>query len=541
MTTDGRSTGAAARFDAPTRATARGVRSAERSVPVDRGAVAQLLVIGVLTVAAYVALSFVEQSLSSNGYSAAHPFLFPRHGVDFQRAQQDSTLLQVLAVVLTALFVWLVLASRRWTSPLLRLGALLIPVVVAIQQFVVRPLMSIDVYSYLGQGRIASSGGNPYAIAVSTLGRTGYGHRLGEFGWLPVHPQTPYGPIWTAVESAVVGLTGDDVAAGASLLKLVVVAALGGTAALIWVLLGSLDRPRRLTGTLLFLANPLVLVEFAGEGHVDAVMVFFVVLSAWGCVRRSPVVAVVALGAAVLVKPTAVVFALPIAASLLARRHSTRRLVVAGGGAVAGTALAAALLYAPYWIGPRTFQGLSAAGALNPSWSVAGVLVGVLPRGVVAVVLAAVTVIAALALSLAARTLTGLIAACAAVGMLAFLLLPLYWPWYGVLPLPFLALLPSAIDIGVAALLALGSRLAAPAGIMNILGVPGFGSEQHRATLVGLTIPALLGLPVLVLQVVRSVRRGGRGDALDHRPAAAELVAREADGGEQADGHARAL
>jgi hypothetical protein len=48
-----------------------------------------------------------------------------------------------------------------------------------------------------------------------------------------------------------------------------------GNAALIWFILGRL-RPRdRVAGTIFYAWNPLTLIEFAGNGHNDAGLVFF--------------------------------------------------------------------------------------------------------------------------------------------------------------------------------------------------------------------------------------------------------------------------
>ena len=46
---------------------------------------------------------------------------------------------------------------------------------------------------------------------------------------MPVHPQTPYGPLWTHVENLAVAMAGSDVGLSALLLKVVVTVATIGT------------------------------------------------------------------------------------------------------------------------------------------------------------------------------------------------------------------------------------------------------------------------------------------------------------------------
>jgi len=89
-------------------------------------------------------------------------------------------------------------------------------------------------------------------------------------------------------------LSGIDVPTALILLKSVVAAASLATAFFIWVFLGAVRPSCQLFGTLAYLWNPLILAEFAGEGHNDAVMVLFVVAGLAACATRRPTASMIA-------------------------------------------------------------------------------------------------------------------------------------------------------------------------------------------------------------------------------------------------------
>src|SRR5262249_27223476 len=133
------------------------------------------------------------------------------------------------------------------------------------------PQLSIDVLSYVAQGHQAATGGSPYAEASRSLDGMPFGRELSRFGWIPVHGLSPYGPAWTAFEMLTNRL-GASVRAQMLLIKVVVVLFSFGCAWLVWSILGGVAPRAQLAGTILYLWNPVVVVEFAGEGHNDAVL-----------------------------------------------------------------------------------------------------------------------------------------------------------------------------------------------------------------------------------------------------------------------------
>lgn len=134
------------------------------------------------------------------------------------------------------------------------------------------PTLSTDVWRYLWDGRLLTYGLNPYAARVdspaldslATPLRTRVAHQ-----WMaspyPPAAQLAFGGVYTLFpESATamqVAFTSFDLAAGAVLT----------------VLLKRLKRP---TGrALLYLWNPLIVLEFAHSAHIDSLMTLFVLLA----------------------------------------------------------------------------------------------------------------------------------------------------------------------------------------------------------------------------------------------------------------------
>jgi len=55
---------------------------------------------------------------------------------------------------------------------------------------------------------------------------------------------------------------------------------------LIWVILGKLAPARRLLGTFLYAWNPLALIELAGNGHNDGMLICLLLLATWLSVQQ---------------------------------------------------------------------------------------------------------------------------------------------------------------------------------------------------------------------------------------------------------------
>jgi alpha-1,6-mannosyltransferase len=496
-------------------------------VTIRRRRLVELVVMAVLTVAAYAVLWFAQRSLWTNGLDATAGMSYPRPGADVGAGGEQAVAVIVLGACVTALFVWAAVRASAFSRAGLAWPLLSVFGLVAACLYLTTPTLSIDAYSYLSHGYLAATpGSNPYVDRSASVAGSPYGAQLLAQGWQAVHPQTPYGPLWTLIERLAYSLSGGNVYAGILLIKLPVLLAFIGTALLIRAFLMRTNRQRALRGTLLYVANPLILVELVGEGHNDGVMAFFLVLAIVAASRRWAFVAILAVAAAVLVKLNALPLAVPILVALIAMRRSLSRVVlgiVAGGAAAAAGAV---LLIAPYWVGAATFVGLQASGAPTPGDSVAGWLssafgvdpsgvspaasTGIAPGTVVQLVLVGLLILSTAAVSIMATTVRGLVRACGIVSIVIVLLLPLEWPWYATLPAAILPLGAGAADLIAIVAFTLGSRLVAPIGDAASLGVVGVDSFRGVQALVGQTIPAVIAL---VITVVRSISDRARARA----------------------------
>ncbi|MBF6614177.1 MAG: hypothetical protein IVW55_13710 [Chloroflexi bacterium] len=186
---------------------------------------------------------------------------------------------------------------------------------------------------------------------------------------------SPYGPLWELLAGGTSALAGNNLLTNLILFKLLVVAAYGGCVALTYSIL-RVSRPDwALRGTLFFAWNPLVLFEIAGNGHNDAIVVFFLLLAVYLFVlaRRTAVIPALMLGALTKFVP---IVLLPVAAAAI-WRDRTRRMAASDDVATeqlpikkfdpfstlaVGSVIALGLgvvLYAPFWQGPSTVGALS--------------------------------------------------------------------------------------------------------------------------------------------------------------------------------------
>lgn len=182
------------------------------------------------------------------------------------------------------------------------------------------PLFSRDMFSYVAQGRLMTQGIDPYTSGVATLP-----------GWfaLGVDPlwantPTPYGPLYLLAERTAVQLAGWDFPeVSIAMLRALSVAGVIVTA----VYAVRLARLRGLSTSLTawtVVANPLTLVLFVVAGHNDSVMIALILASLYYAQTDRRVVAVLLMGAAIAVKPVAII-ALPVLALLWLRHDATLR------------------------------------------------------------------------------------------------------------------------------------------------------------------------------------------------------------------------
>ncbi|GAC1649670.1 MAG: DUF2029 domain-containing protein [Herpetosiphon sp.] len=435
---------------------------------------------------------------------------------DRRRLLQAAVAYYSAIIGLFALFGWLLRLCHHGllVDRLTRRLALLFPVLFNLGFLMGRPYLSIDAFTYIAHGYLATlPDGNPYLQAARNAGRTPLGPPLIAAGWRPVHGVSPYGPLWTQLEIALVRLT-HDLPTALLLFKLLVVIASLVSALLIWLILGRL-RPRdQLFGTLLYLWNPLIIIEFAAEGHNDAVMIALVLLGLFWCVRPRPTAALIATALAALAKFLPLIFLPPQLVYLWRTRSNARSFVLSVATATGTAILLTLMLYRHLWIGTETFNGLlrqSRRGfyASNSGmvwWSLAhsqnadtaALLTGPLLSGLFAAYV--------LLASWRIRDMPALLRACGAIALLYILVAaPNYWSWYATLPVALMALTPDRTFCWTILLLSFGSRLVAPLNFGDIQGFSLGDSRIWGTTLIGCTVPLAVFL-LLELWPRRNIR-----------------------------------
>lgn len=342
------------------------------------------------------------------------------------------------------------------------------PILIGAGLLLHRPALSTDVLSYVAQGSLplaipgATAYSHPAWLFLTPLGR-----ELLALGWVVPWNPSPYGPFWAVIELGIVRLP-VDVAGQIVVFKAVQAVAMAGAAAGIWAILGRVRPADRLTGTVLFLWNPVVLIELAGEGHNDGLMVAFVLAGLLATFEARAGRSVVMGGLATLVKYVPVVLVPPQLAYLWRTspdRRAFARQVAAG---VLVAAAAAAVLVA--LVGStEIFEGVRYQGSAQAWPTLPGGFIALLlrfdldARPLITLGTGALMVVLVAWASWRARDPESLILGLAFVASAYVVLVSTrFYAWYTVLPIALLALAPRRATIGLVVVLTLAARATAP-------------------------------------------------------------------------------
>ena len=427
----------------------------------------------------------------------------------------------VATALLFALYWWMLVLCRRrlLRDTRARLLALGFPVLFNVGLLFGRPYQSIDSLTYVAHGFMRTTHGlNPHGRAAAEIAYRGdtaeLARQLATFGWLPVHGPSPYGALWTWIEALAASLTG-SVPGALLLTKSLLVLASLGCAGLIWTVLGRVRPEDQLLGTLVYLWNPLIVFEFAAEGHNDALMVLCVLASLLFTVTARPALSVMGVVLGVLVKYLPIIF-LPAQAIYLWRtRQGTQRLALSVSLALFLGLLLTVALYWPFWIGAGTFDAVRQQGlpflAPTPSGVLYWLALQVFPDGAEAVTLRLLglsLVVFAVIVGWRARGAAGLLRACAWISLFYLLVVSAgTWPWYAALPLALMALSPRGIFLPLALVVTFTSRLVGPFSNLVNNGFAGWDALMPVATTVSVTVPLAVLLPLYVLYRRRPVEK----------------------------------
>ncbi len=221
------------------------------------------------------------------------------------------------------------------------------------------PVLSSDIYHYALFGRmVAFYHLNPYIVSDIAV-RSDPLWQLA--AWRDV--TTHYGPVWTLLSAAVALVTGSGTLL--TVLGFKALAALSNLLnfLLVYLLARQLNPANATRALLVYAWNPLILIETAGSGHNEAIMMTFALLGvlllvrhrlAWGTIMLSLSVMITYLTALL------AFFATVILLGQAATRRHTLKLAVRLGASAAG---AIVVFYAPFWGGIQTMQELLAVGS----------------------------------------------------------------------------------------------------------------------------------------------------------------------------------
>jgi uncharacterized membrane protein len=321
------------------------------------------------------------------------------------------------------------------------------------------------------------------------------------------------------LDHAVVATTG-NVRREIVLLKGIAIAATLGSSAVIWLILGRVRRDQQLLGTLVFLWNPTIIWELAGEGHNDALMILFVLLAMALILQERHAAGIVVMSLAVLTKYIPLML-VPVAATYAWRTTRAHRSLLIR--TLLGATIAAALtllLFRPLWVGLETFRGVRLNGAAGSTASTPTMVLETLDRVAPnpdsdAIMWGMVMLASLICVTWQARRVTdksGFLRAAALVWLLYTLLIsPTYWPWYATAVVALLALVPDRPFLTMIFVVSLSARLAAPVVMVYVHGL------ISRSLFLGSVWVIGIGMPLLVLALCPDAREALRGGGNDNR------------------------
>jgi alpha-1,6-mannosyltransferase len=227
---------------------------------------------------------------------------------------------------------WLALVGTVQAGGLGRRGIAAVAALWALPVALAAPLLSFDVYSYLGYGKLMAAGHDPYAVGPAALGAGSpyAAHVDPQF----LHLKAPYGPAGLLV--ARLGVIAGSPARGVALLTVLAALCIVAVAVILDRLCPPADRALVLA---LWLASPLVLLHLLAGVHLDDVMVLLVALACLAARNQRWAWAALAIGLCTAVKvPAAAALPAVVLVGLPAGRGPMLR-------AVTGRGLAAAVGY----------------------------------------------------------------------------------------------------------------------------------------------------------------------------------------------------
>lgn len=158
--------------------------------------------------------------------------------------------------------------------PRLRNWAVLI--IVCAPLLIAPPVFSHDVYSYVAHGWLLHNGLDPYQVGPGALP----GYIADQVGWVWRETTAPYGPLSLRMSQAIVTLVGFEPLSAALLHRVPAIVGVGMIGFAVPRIAGSMGIERA-TASWFVTLNPMLLIDFVGGAHNDALMTGFMVFGIW--------------------------------------------------------------------------------------------------------------------------------------------------------------------------------------------------------------------------------------------------------------------
>ena len=194
----------------------------------------------------------------------------------YQTVREDFT---KVALLFAALFVLYFFAAKYFSVNFFK-HLLVAGVLYRLLLLFSVPNLSDDVYRFIWDGRVAANGINPFAFLPSEIANMpslkGLGVNLFEKLNSPDY-YSVYPPVLQGIFLLTAKLFPEYILAAMVFMKVIILLVEVGTCALLIAILRRLSLPKE--GALLYVLNPLVIVELTGNIHFDGVMIFFLLLA----------------------------------------------------------------------------------------------------------------------------------------------------------------------------------------------------------------------------------------------------------------------
>jgi hypothetical protein len=195
------------------------------------------------------------------------------------------------------------------------------------------PLYSRDVYSYAALGRMVNSHLNPYQVGPAAMGASS--RFVAPVGTAWLHTPSPYGPLFISLASVIVRVSRNDLLTSVFLLRAVSIVSMVVIAYVLPKIAVSAGKdPAR--AIWLGVCNPIILINFIGGAHNDALMMAMILVGLACSYAERPIIAVVVCTLAAGIKsPAAIALVFVIAQDMTMHRDRVQRFVKDVAAAIA--------------------------------------------------------------------------------------------------------------------------------------------------------------------------------------------------------------